>query len=191
MLPDATYPSAWAQNPHFCARKARKWGFRRAKAHKNLDFVLERPENEGFWGQKRTKMPILCSVSWFLVFRTQILVCGVLCSVDDKGERCTISGKINLSLFTINRNAPHLCERHFVAVRTGLEPATPCVTGMYSNQLNYRTIWRSFVICSRYHSRLRVQSYSKKSKPPNFSPKYFSKIFHHSVQNSDKTLIFK
>ena len=23
--------------------------------------------------------------------------------------------------------------------RTGLEPATPCVTGMYSNQLNYRT----------------------------------------------------
>ena len=24
-------------------------------------------------------------------------------------------------------------------VRTGLEPATPCVTGMYSNQLNYRT----------------------------------------------------
>ena len=32
-----------------------------AKAHKNLDFVLEKPENEGFGGQKRTKMPILCS----------------------------------------------------------------------------------------------------------------------------------
>ena len=27
----------------------------------------------------------------------------------------------------------------FIAVRTGLEPATPCVTGMYSNQLNYQT----------------------------------------------------
>ena len=27
------------------------------------------------------------------------------------------------------------------AVRTGLEPVTPCVTGMYSNQLNYRTIY--------------------------------------------------
>ena len=27
----------------------------------------------------------------------------------------------------------------FNAVRTGLEPVTPCVTGMYSNQLNYRT----------------------------------------------------
>jgi len=23
-----------------------------------------------------------------------------------------------------------------IAVRTGLEPVTPCVTGMYSNQLN-------------------------------------------------------
>ncbi len=27
----------------------------------------------------------------------------------------------------------------WLAVRTGLEPATPCVTGRYSNQLNYRT----------------------------------------------------
>ena len=27
-----------------------------------------------------------------------------------------------------------------VAERTGLEPATPCVTGRYSNQLNYNPI---------------------------------------------------
>ncbi|CAI8748748.1 hypothetical protein EMIT013CA1_180003 [Bacillus sp. IT-13CA1] len=27
-----------------------------------------------------------------------------------------------------------------MAVRTGLEPATSCVTGRHSNQLNYRTI---------------------------------------------------
>ena len=27
-------------------------------------------------------------------------------------------------------------EIKFLAVRTGLEPVTPCVTGMYSNQLN-------------------------------------------------------
>ena len=27
------------------------------------------------------------------------------------------------------------------AVWTGLEPATPCVTGMYSNQLNYHTVF--------------------------------------------------
>ena len=30
------------------------------------------------------------------------------------------------------------------AVRTGLEPATPGVTGRYSNQLNYRTIVQTF-----------------------------------------------
>ena len=36
----------------------------------------------------------------------------------------------------------------FFAVRTGLEPVTPCVTGMYSNQLNYRTIKFSFVAFS-------------------------------------------
>ena len=27
-----------------------------------------------------------------------------------------------------------------LAVWTGLEPATPCVTGRYSNQLNYHTV---------------------------------------------------
>ena len=39
-----------AQKPRFCARKARKQGFRRPKTHKNPDFVLEQPENEGFEG---------------------------------------------------------------------------------------------------------------------------------------------
>ena len=32
-----------AQKPRFCARNARKQGFRRAKKHKNPDFVLRRP----------------------------------------------------------------------------------------------------------------------------------------------------
>ena len=50
-----------AQKPRFCARNARKQGFQRAKKHKNPDFVLERPENGGLGGKKRTKMPILCS----------------------------------------------------------------------------------------------------------------------------------
>ena len=50
-----------AQKPRFCARNARKWGFRRVKAHKNLDFVLEMAENRGSRPQKRTKMAILCS----------------------------------------------------------------------------------------------------------------------------------
>ncbi len=29
---------------------------------------------------------------------------------------------------------------HFYADRTGLEPATSCVTGRHSNQLNYRSV---------------------------------------------------
>ena len=32
-----------------------------------------------------------------------------------------------------------------LAERTGLEPATPGVTGRYSNQLNYRSKFRVFV----------------------------------------------
>ncbi|MDY2650050.1 MAG: hypothetical protein SOV89_02865 [Candidatus Egerieousia sp.] len=34
-----------AQKPRFCARKARKWGFQRQKAHKNGDFVLGKKGN--------------------------------------------------------------------------------------------------------------------------------------------------
>ena len=49
-----------AQKPLFCARKARKRGFRSPKKHKNADFVLEIPENEGSEAQKSTKMLILC-----------------------------------------------------------------------------------------------------------------------------------
>ena len=36
-------------------------GVRRAKAHKNADFVLKTPENGGSKGKKRTKTLILCS----------------------------------------------------------------------------------------------------------------------------------
>ena len=53
-----------AQKPRFCARNARKRGFRKAKANKNRDFVLEMPENGGSGGQKRTKTAILCSGRW-------------------------------------------------------------------------------------------------------------------------------
>ena len=37
--------------------------FPRLPEHKNLDFVLEMPENGGSEGKKRTKTPILCSKS--------------------------------------------------------------------------------------------------------------------------------
>ncbi|CDG89942.1 conserved hypothetical protein [Xenorhabdus bovienii str. puntauvense] len=43
------------------------------------------------------------------------------------------------------RKSPELKTQglNILAVRTGLEPATPGVTGRYSNQLNYRTAWCS------------------------------------------------
>ena len=43
-------------------------------------------------------------------------------------------------LFFGQNQLQYLKELVFFAVRTGLEPATPGVTGRYSNQLNYRTI---------------------------------------------------
>ena len=45
----------------FVAGRGRCGKYATGKAHKNLDFVLEKPENEGCEGQKSTKTPILCS----------------------------------------------------------------------------------------------------------------------------------
>ena len=53
----------------------------------------------------------------------------------------------------------------FLAVWTGLEPATPCVTGRYSNQLNYHTVCKSFSIASA-----KVAIFLK---PANISPYFF------------------
>ena len=47
------------------------------------------------------------------------------------------------SLFS-NKTSGEIFRRTFLAVRTGLEPATPGVTGRYSNQLNYRTNVQTF-----------------------------------------------
>ena len=70
MLPEANFLFPWCQSPssraqkcQFCARKAGKWRFQTQKAHKNPDFVLERAENEGSEGKKRTKTSISCSKS--------------------------------------------------------------------------------------------------------------------------------
>ena len=38
-----------------------------------------------------------------------------------------------------------------LAVRTGLEPATPCVTGTYSNQLNYHTFLQALSLAVEMH----------------------------------------
>ncbi len=45
--------------------------------------------------------------------------------------------------------------RDSLAVWTGLEPATPCVTGRYSNQLNYHTVFG--LAYKRFPSRLQCK----------------------------------
>ncbi len=40
------------------------------------------------------------------------------------------------------------------AVWTGLEPATPCVTGRYSNQLNYQT--NDFILLDSCNSGIQI-----------------------------------
>ena len=60
------------------------------------------------------------------------------------------------------------------AVWTGLEPATPCVTGRYSNQLNYHTI--SLVLCSGEALAYRAFA-SAKLRSKNGLCKYFSDFF--------------
>ena len=47
----------------------------------------------------------------------------------------------------------------FFAVWTGLEPATPCVTGRYSNQMNYQTKTVANIIILSYKAALIASSY--------------------------------
>lgn len=67
-------------------------------------------------------------------------------------------------------NAPHFHERH-LAVRKGLEPSTPGVTGPYSNQLNYRTSRLCLVCFSNADAKLRI-----KFEPASISAKIFNQF---------------
>ena len=49
-----------AQKCRFCARKGRNRVGRTLNKHKNLNFVLEKPENGGTKLKKSTKMAFLC-----------------------------------------------------------------------------------------------------------------------------------
>ena len=55
------------------------------------------------------------------------------------------SATIEIDKFQI-RKSPNIAVRAYrmLAERTGLEPATPGVTGRYSNQLNYRSFSLTF-----------------------------------------------
>ena len=54
------------------------------------------------------------------------------------------------------KSSPSRYLEELLAVRKGLEPSTPGVTGRYSNQLNYRT---KLVNCNHF-SELRMQRYA-------------------------------
>ena len=61
-------------------------------------------------------------------------------------ECITVYYRIGLSIETPRKKPLKVIDFqglwNVIAVRTGLEPVTPCVTGMYSNQLNQRTFKR-------------------------------------------------
>ena len=60
-LHPVAYASASAQKSRFCARNGQKRGFQTPKAHKNPDFVLGKPQNQGKTAHSDTKTAILCS----------------------------------------------------------------------------------------------------------------------------------
>ena len=86
----------------------------------------------------------------------------------------------------------------FIAVRTGLEPATPGVTGPYSNQLNYRTNMSIFLVStgglklfSSTVSLIADAKIRKISLPPNFSLLFCEKVKLHSRPSDCSVLIFR
>ena len=77
--------------------------------------------------------------------------------------------------------------RLYQAVRTGLEPATPGVTGLYSNQLNYRTIFHLcikqpllFSIASANVGRFFESANILSKKEKKFCRNYFVAVIRNS-----------
>ena len=47
---------------------------------------------------------------------------------------------VTTRVIVVTKTLSVVCCKKYLAERTGLEPATPGVTGRYSNQLNYRSV---------------------------------------------------
>jgi hypothetical protein len=63
----------------------------------------------------------------------------------------------------------------FLAEWTGLEPATPGVTGRYSNQLNYHSTWLRIAVSLDTHQRIKLirsrdRIANKLASPRGFEP---------------------
>ena len=65
---------------------------------------------------------------------------------------------------------------HFLAERTGLEPATPGVTGRYSNQLNYRSSFLHSHLQDHVHALQALRHFHETplnlASPRGFEPLY-------------------
>ncbi len=71
-----------------------------------------------------------------------------------------------------NKKGNRFIISYLLAVRTGLEPATPGVTGLYSNQLNYRTNFqylKNFLCCREVFFSIADAKIRIFFQPPNFS----------------------
>ena len=86
---------------------------------------------------------ILLQNTPFLPFLLYSLLCLIVWNyIDRRALKCIAIRFILNSLYTAQslyeytQTKKPLSELKGFAVRTGLEPVTPCVTGMYSNQLN-------------------------------------------------------
>ena len=77
------------------------------------------------------------------------------------------------------------------AVWTGLEPATPCVTGRYSNQLNYQTV--AFSECKCKFCFPIPQAFFNKKKEftstlkPTKDTKFIYKVLAQNKNNAGRT----
>ena len=60
---------------------------------------------------------------------------------------------LQLAHFTKDNGLQHRCcnPLNLMAEWTGLEPATPGVTGRYSNQLNYHSLFSNLLLVQRPH----------------------------------------
>jgi hypothetical protein len=69
-----------------------------------------------------------------------------------------------------------------MAQRTGLEPATPGVTGRYSNQLNYRCIYTMSLLWQTIHQELKVaQRTGLEPATPGVTGRYSNQLNYRCI----------
>ena len=98
-----------------------------------------------------------------------------------------VSGLVKNDLTPDIKKAPLGCDFTFkgLAEWTGLEPATPCVTGRYSNQLNYHSA--DFMLMfdltnSKLRSKQKLAEWTGlEPATPCVTGRYSNQLNYHSV----------